>query len=253
MPRVNYDLIAPLYDEPERDHPLDLNLLEFLKGMDQSTQVRVLDVGCGTGKQLAADQKLHPQVALFGLDYFSGMLKIAKTRCPAAAFTQADGSHMPFRNTAFDYVTSQFSYHHLPEKEKMFAEVYRVLRPGGRFTISNIDPWAMKDWFVYRFFPTSLAMDSQAFLPVESLVSTLQNIGFASVQYSHSRRETQENLADVLVYAKKRYRTSQLMAISDDDYQHGIQRIEGMINSSGKLTTIPSLMTLIVLTADKPR
>jgi ubiquinone/menaquinone biosynthesis C-methylase UbiE len=51
MPRVNYDRIAPLYDEPERDHPLDSNLFEFLAANDHPEPVRVLDVGCGTGKQ----------------------------------------------------------------------------------------------------------------------------------------------------------------------------------------------------------
>ena len=58
MPRVDYDLIAPLYDEPIREHPVDARLLEFLgerKDLD-GTAVRVLDVGCGTGQQLSANR-----------------------------------------------------------------------------------------------------------------------------------------------------------------------------------------------------
>lgn len=49
--RVNYDLIAHLYDEPGRDYDTDPNLVKFLK-KKADLRIRILDMGCGTGKQL---------------------------------------------------------------------------------------------------------------------------------------------------------------------------------------------------------
>lgn len=58
MYRVNYDDVAPLYDEPARDHVADPNLISFVNtrsDLPRST-IRILDIGCGTGKQLAANR-----------------------------------------------------------------------------------------------------------------------------------------------------------------------------------------------------
>ncbi len=252
MPRVDYDQIASIYDEPGRDHPLDENLLKYLAVNQHQAQVYVLDVGCGTGKQLTANQILGSHIKLFGLDLFAGMLRIAKKRSPSIALTQADGTHIPFQSESFDFATNQFSYHHMPEKEKMFAEVYRVLKPGGRFVITNLDPWEMKNWFVYRFFPAAMDLDFQAFLPVEDLTESLRQIGFTSIQFTRSRKETRESLESVWNYAIERHRTSQLIAISDEDYLSGVRQIEQLLKNSRQPIEINSEITLVILQADKP-
>ncbi len=78
--RVNYDLIAHLYDEPSRDHVADAQLSRFIHEhpeLDLSA-LRVLDMGCGTGKQIAADHDQWPGMRLNGLDLFQGMLQQAR-------------------------------------------------------------------------------------------------------------------------------------------------------------------------------
>jgi len=78
--RVNYDLIAHLYDEPGRDHLLDQNLVQFIsqRQPQQLAYLRILDLGCGTGKQLAADRKHYPEPLFVGVDLFRGMLRQAQ-------------------------------------------------------------------------------------------------------------------------------------------------------------------------------
>lgn len=58
--RVNYDAIADLYDGPIRDHTVDENLARFLAARPSLSPVRILDMGCGTGKQLAANRPHFP-------------------------------------------------------------------------------------------------------------------------------------------------------------------------------------------------
>jgi ubiquinone/menaquinone biosynthesis C-methylase UbiE len=98
--RVNYDLIADLYDEPGRDYGADTNLVEFLdqKVEQQPSQRHVLDMGCGTGKQLAANHDKLPGLQAFGLDLFHGMLLQAQKRCANINWVHGDSAKPPFAN-----------------------------------------------------------------------------------------------------------------------------------------------------------
>lgn len=152
--RVNYDLIAYLYDEQGRNYDTDPNLINFLQQTSNS-RVRILDMGCGTGKQLAADYSEFSGLQMVGLDLFHEMLRQAQKRCNEIIWIQGDNTNLPFRNDSFDYVTNQFSYHHVQNKLRFFAGTYRILKTGGRFVITNLDPWSMAGWVIYQYFPAS--------------------------------------------------------------------------------------------------
>ena len=251
--RVNYDLIAHLYDEPGRDYGIDQDLVEFLnEGADhQASQFRILDMGCGTGKQLLANQ--FPNMEKIGLDLFHGMLKQARNRCKDMNWIQGDTANPPFATNSFDYITNQFSYHHVQDKNRMIAAIFRILKPGGRFVITNLDPWSMLGWIVYAYFPASRQRDLTDFLPVDQLTALMQRTGFCNirVRYKHSRSE--ENLYDFLKYASQRHRTSQLMAILDSDYANGISKLEECVQKLGKQSRISSEICLVWVTGDKVR
>lgn len=99
---------------------------------------RVLDVGCGPGtlallaKQRVADGEVH------GIDPSPEMIDRATGKAAKAGadvrFQTAVIEDLPFPDDSFDLVMSSFMLHHLPDdlKQKGFAEIARILRPGGR-------------------------------------------------------------------------------------------------------------------------
>ncbi len=112
---VNYDQIAHIYDEPGRDYDADPDLVKFLhERVDlQSPPVHMLDTGCGTGQQLTANRNRFPEAQMIGLDLFHGMLEQARRRCVSIQWIQGDSINPPFTHNSFDYITNQFSYHHV--------------------------------------------------------------------------------------------------------------------------------------------
>lgn len=252
--RVDYDQIAQLYDEPGRDFDPDSELLHFLEqqaGTDLSG-FRILDMGCGTGKQLAADHARLPAMRLVGLDLFCGMLRQARKRCAEVAWIQGDSTRPPFADAAFDYITNQFSYHHISDKTRLFSGTYRLLKPGGRLAITNLDPWTMDDWIVYRYFPASRACDLVDFLPEDQLVSVLRGAGFRNIRVRREFTHSEETLGGFLHYASQRHRTSHFMEMEDRDYEAGIASIKESIRRRGGEARVPSDICLIWLTGDKP-
>jgi ubiquinone/menaquinone biosynthesis C-methylase UbiE len=227
MQRVNYDKIAHLYDEPLRNHTVDTNLLHFL---DQRPEIghaslRTLDVGCGTGKQQTANRSQFADSQLMGLDLFAGMLRQAQKRRPSIDWSQGDGAYLPFAANTFNYVSNQFSYPHMQEKERFIIEVFRVLQFNGRFCMKNIDPWQMPNWHIYQYFPAAQAIDFQDFLPAERFASLMENAGFTNLQIGREQLHLSQPLHEFHTYASQRYRSSQFMAISNEDYAAGLARL----------------------------
>lgn len=100
---------------------------------------RVLDLGCGTGRFTLPVARRAADVV--GLDLSAGMLDVADAKAReqglAIGFEQGDMADLPFESGSFDVVVSMLALMHVPlaDREQVFAEIGRVLRPGGRAVI----------------------------------------------------------------------------------------------------------------------
>ncbi|GAB2878839.1 hypothetical protein GCM10027074_53890 [Streptomyces deserti] len=100
---------------------------------------RVLDMGCGTGRFTVPMAERGAQVT--GLDLSRAMLDVLGGKLAArglhAELREGDMAALPFPDESFDVVTSMLALMHIPlqDRPKVFAEVRRVLRPGGRMLL----------------------------------------------------------------------------------------------------------------------
>lgn len=98
----------------------------------------VLDIGSGPGNTAGEFAKFGANVT--GVDFSSQMVEIAQKRYPDITFEQADAEELPFADCVFENAIANFVVHHLARPEKVFAEVQRVLKPGGRFAFAVWGP-----------------------------------------------------------------------------------------------------------------
>jgi SAM-dependent methyltransferase len=109
-------------------------LSDYLDRIDFPASARVLEVGCGTG---AISRRLAtvPGVGeVVGVDPSTGLLDRARSLAadmPRVSFREADGRALPFEDETFDVVVTHTVVSHVPEPERLVAEVARVLRRGG--------------------------------------------------------------------------------------------------------------------------
>jgi ubiquinone/menaquinone biosynthesis C-methylase UbiE len=101
---------------------------------------RVLDVACGTGAlTLAAAERAGPSGRVAGLDPNPGMLAVARAKPGAAEWHEGKAEALPFEDAAFDAVVSQFGLMFFDDPSRAFAEMARVLAPGGRLAVAVFD------------------------------------------------------------------------------------------------------------------
>lgn len=101
---------------------------------------KALDVACGTGvlaRTIA--QRVGPSGSVTGFDINPGMLAVARRKAPDIAWRQGRAEALPFDDDQFDAVVSQFGLMFFVDRRAALAEMYRVLRPGGRLAVAVWD------------------------------------------------------------------------------------------------------------------
>jgi SAM-dependent methyltransferase len=221
--RTDYEQLAARYDDDrarwafERDDVVD----ELLRSR---RAVRILDLGCGTGRWLEAQRDLFAdrRVTLFGADPSTAMLEEARAK-GIANLSRARAEDLPFADAAVDYIACSYVFHHVVDKERALDEVGRVLTPAGVFRINNIEPTAAAGWWVYDYFPEAVDIDAARFWPPARLAEALDRRDFAvDIQLDSGPQEipAREALADT-----ERRVVSQLALLDDDAYTRGLAQL----------------------------
>lgn len=232
-PRVLYDTIAHLYDrQPYREKTVDPELLAFVAQRAPLAALSMLDIGCGTGNQVVANRTAVPHARWVGVDRSLGMLRQAQPKAPDLTWIQADSAALPLPAQRFDFVTCQYAFHHMLDKAGMLREVLRVLRPGGRFVLSNICPQDMADWLYYQYFPEAQALDQEDFWPPEVILAAMAAVGFTKVTEERQHLRYEQDLRLWLAMVQRRETCSQLLTIPDAAYAAGVRRLEDELASA---------------------
>jgi demethylmenaquinone methyltransferase/2-methoxy-6-polyprenyl-1,4-benzoquinol methylase len=135
-----FDRIAPRYDLLNRllTGGLDQRWRRVaLRTIGVGPGDRVLDLACGTGD--LAEQAVLLGADVIGADFALQMLCGAQRRCLGAALVQADAEGLPLPDACVDVVTCGFALRNFGSLERVLDEVVRVLRPGGRIALLDVD------------------------------------------------------------------------------------------------------------------
>ena len=103
-----------------------------------SASAVVLDIGCGTGRLLDRLGAARPGMTLIGVDRSAGMVGAARSRRPHLWIESGTAESLPHPDRSFDAVVTTLSFHHWADKAGALAEVFRVLRPGGLFALTDM-------------------------------------------------------------------------------------------------------------------
>ncbi len=184
--RAHYERIAPAYlENSESSHTREYTryldrALEDLFG--RAALGTVAELCCGAGEGLHV---LGSRVGRgVGVDVSPSMLEVARNRVPEASrlFVQGDATRLPLKAGQFDTVVMLGGIHHVNDRDRLFAEVARILKPGGSFIwrepVDDFALWRLIRRAIYRYSPT-LEADTERPLRLAETRAELEKAGLA--------------------------------------------------------------------------
>lgn len=123
--------------------------LGYAPGRSGVRGLDVLDVGCGSGIDLAGYASAGANVT--GVDLTPRHVELARRHLAAMGLegtvTEGDAEHLPFPDESFDRVSSNGVLHHTPDMPAALREIRRVLRPGGELRLTVYNRNSLHYWF----------------------------------------------------------------------------------------------------------
>jgi ubiquinone/menaquinone biosynthesis C-methylase UbiE len=146
----------------------------------------VLDVGCGTGGvTIPAKLSVGKSGKVAGIDPAPEMIAVANRKASRMGleidFRMGVIESLPYPDATFDAVTSSLMMHHLPHdlQVKGLAEIFRVLKPGGRLLIADM---ARPGNSLVERFTSWLSLHHGIQFGIEDILQLLDDAGFEGVQ-----------------------------------------------------------------------
>jgi ubiquinone/menaquinone biosynthesis C-methylase UbiE len=101
----------------------------------------LLELGCGRGQFALWLASAVSDLRVTGVDFSTSAITIARKKITsgsrAVRFVAGDAQCVPFADNTFDWIVSCECLEHLPEPQRMAAEMFRVLKPGGGFCLTT--------------------------------------------------------------------------------------------------------------------
>ena len=130
------------YNKQTQDEQHLKNILDFLP---INADMKILDLGTGSGYLSFPIAKKYSNISVIGLDIVEKALEVNRFRAKEEqirniSFITYNGIDFPFSDSEFDMFISRYALHHFPDIQKSISEVSRVLKRGGFLFVSDPTP-----------------------------------------------------------------------------------------------------------------
>ncbi len=140
-----YNAAADSFDDPANEY-WDRYGRGTVERLDLASGASVLDVACGTGASAIPVAEIVGSTGkVIGIDLAEGLLELGRTKAKAQGlqnveFRQGDMTNLDFEDNTFDAVICVFGIFFVPDMESLVAELWRVVKPGGKLAITTWGP-----------------------------------------------------------------------------------------------------------------
>jgi ubiquinone/menaquinone biosynthesis C-methylase UbiE len=175
---IKYDEIGKTYNLTRRADPFITERLAYLSEFRK--EGLYLDIGCGSGNYTHELQQLGYN--FIGIDPSGEMLEKAKLKNPAIDWRLGSAESLSLNKNSIDGVVATLTIHHWQDLGKGFAELARVLKPGGILVLFTSLPEQMQNYWLRRYFPIMIEASIVQMPSLEQISAAMKAADISIIQ-----------------------------------------------------------------------
>lgn len=164
-----------------------------------------VDLGSGRGTDvLRMAEAVGPSGFVYGIDIADAMLETARNTATKlgfknVSFIKSQLENIPLPDNRVDLVISNCTINHAYDKQTVWNEIYRILKPGGRFVVSDI--YSLQDVpEIYRNDPEAIAECWAGAVRKDLYLTTVKNAGFKTIRIIEESKPYHKGETDVVSF-----------------------------------------------------
>ena len=213
------------FDRRFRPENLAFWIPHFIRLGQIRQDLRVLDIGCGTGG-FSLSLARQTGAKLVGFDISDKLLAYAKGKPDASLekWEHGNAEELPFNKQSFDRVLMSFVIHQIEDRNRAFREVFRILRNNGILIVRTVTPEEVAKRIPFRFFPKVSEIESSRMPSIKDLTEMLSDAGFQRVESEVVLRNAHLKIDEIIESVESRSRPS-FNANSDGELREGTAKM----------------------------
>lgn len=222
MFKIDYNEVCKIYDDVRYS---DIEVINsFFEEVTVNAETKILDIGCGTGNYANTIQNLTKS-RVYGLEPSQGMIEKAKAKNSSIEFVMSDAENLPFDNNYFDFIYMTDVIHHVPDIDRMFYEIYRVLDAEGKVCIDTQSHRQIDLRFVTYYFPSTAEVDKKRYPSIDKIITSGEknNLKLVKEKLIYEANDITLNEDYLELIEKKGF--SMFHLICDRDYETGLKKL----------------------------
>ena len=231
MRQIDYEEISKIYDDVRAGDVTLIN--QFLNELPSMGPVIVLDLGCGTGNYTDLFQKVTQEhdYRFYGVDPSEGMLSKARQKNAFVTYQVGTAEQIPFQDNFFDFVYMTDVIHHVSDTHKMFAEIHRVIKAGGKMCIVTQSHKQIVKRPIARFFPGTVQADKGRYPDIRAIIKFAEHnqMSYLKKKILFKGEEVELGADFLELVQKKGY--SMLHLLPENEYQIGLRALEDALRN----------------------
>lgn len=216
----------------------------LVEDLQLTSEDRLLDIGCGTGKHTSMVSALAGCYAC-GVDVDAGRIARARQTNPLVNWDLQDAHDLQFSDGAFTAVQINLAIHRFPDPGQVLREAARVLPRSGGIAITSLSHEQLAERLDLRFFHEALAAELERFPLISQIVQLMRAAGFGEVRTAVHEEPAAPADRDWLDWVQQKpYSAHRLM--SDQAFSKNFAQLSRFVGQIGVTQSVVNRCSIVI-------